>query len=72
MAARKLKWTKVAGKMGKWALLTALAGLGTAAGQGADIGDPAVAGQVALTAVVAGLLGGAQNAWKHRGPQPLP
>lgn len=65
MARKGNDWKKVAGKTTKWTLLTALASLGAAASQGVDVTDPKVAGQVALTAVLAGLLGGGQNAVKH-------
>jgi hypothetical protein len=61
-----MNWKKVAGKWGKWAFGTAAAGIAAAASQGADVTDPQVAAQVALTALVAGFLGAGQNAWKHR------
>lgn len=66
MASKGNNWKKVAGKTAKWTIFTALAGLGAAASQGVDVTDPKVAGQVALTAVLAGLFGGGTNAVKHR------
>lgn len=71
MAKGKTNWMKVAGKWAKWTVATAGAGVGAAAAQGLDVSDPKVLQQVALTALISGLLGGGMNAAKRR-PEAAP